>query len=135
MAKFNIKKLDLKTTAVRAVGVSGGAYAAIKANKIGAIAKLQPWIRGLIKVGSGALISAVAPQLVKQKTMAAGLAGVGDGIIAIGAIECASKFDTSLPAISGGDVMGQIYFDESYTRPMTGTDVMGATDGSTVINM
>jgi hypothetical protein len=128
MAKFSIKKLDLKTTAVRAAGVSGGAYAAIKANKIEAIKSMEPWKRGLIKIAAGALISAVAPQVVKDKTMQTGLAGLGDGIVAIGAIEAGSKFDTSLPVLAGNDVMGAINFDESYNSPLSGTsDVLGTT--------
>ncbi len=139
MAKFNIKKLNLPGLAISTLGNVGGGYAAIKANKIAKIKEMVPWKRGLIKLGVGAVVKAFAPQYVKDKNILGGVEGFGEGLCTIGGLEIASKFDTSIPAIEGnGDVLGQVYFDERYTSPMSGTDVMGATDqgsGGVVVNL
>jgi len=139
--KFNIKKLDIKGIAVNTVGNFGGGYAAIKANKIQKIKDMQPWVRGLIKLSIGALLPPVLTPYVKDKTLQSGLEGFGAGMRTIGGLEIASKFDTSIPAIEGGsDVMGNVMFDEEYTRSgVSGSDdVLGGTqrtNSGTVINM
>lgn len=148
-----MKKIDIKGIAIKAASVGAGGYAAVKVNKVEALAKMKPAMRGALKMAIGALL----PTLMKGKKMDM-LAGVGDGFIAIGAVECAAAFDDTMPSLldaettqklaaaeaaSGGAVkgiptlgsVGQVIYDEDYSNltnvgavPTMGGSVMGSTD-------
>lgn len=139
--KFNLKNLNLGGILSKNIGGAGGAYAAIKANKISALATMLPWKRGLIKMGVGVLVPILYDQLAgkgkKDDLLKSGIEGLGVGMFSIGGIEVGSKFDTSLPVIAGTDpVMGNVLFDESYTNSVSGTGrTMGGVDRASVVNM
>ncbi len=118
-----MKKINLKGAALKVAGTGAGAYAAIKLNKISFVANLSPVIRGVAKIGIGALL----PGLLKQKP--GSIADhAGNGMIAIGALELASKFDTSI-SISGFPTVGKIYYDEAYQSGLNNS-TMGSADDS-----
>lgn len=140
--KFDIKKIDLQGKAVKVVGIGGGVYGAVKANKIPWMAKQTTLTRGIIKAAAGAFLPDVLGMLMKGKggkkgdliTQVAGHAG--DGVIAVGTLEIAKSFDDTLPAIGELDTMGatgSVVFDEAYTSGVGNADVMGNTDGDEVV--
>ena len=124
MAKF-----DLKGIAMKAAGAGAGAYAAVKLNKVAFVAKQKPAIRGLIKVALGAFL----PKLAKGK--AGGIMdNVGNGLMAVGALEAAGQFDASLPQLAGiGEfpTLGEsntIVFDENYGTMSGVENTIGSDD-------
>lgn len=129
-----MKKIDVKGIAIKSAGIGAGAYASVKLNKVGFIAKQKPALRGAIKMALGAFL----PTFLAKGKKADIISNVGDGMIAGGAIELATAFDknlatdlsTSVAGVGDLSTMGQVVFDESYTSGVGATnDVMGATDG------
>jgi hypothetical protein len=123
-----MKKINVKDLAIKAAGVGAGAYAAQKLNSIQFVKDQKPALRGAVKMAIGALL----PAFLAKGKKAAIIEGVGNGMIAVGALEVASAFDDKMPSLAGigagNDVLGAIRFDESYTRPVSGpSDVMGGT--------
>lgn len=134
-----MKKIDVKGVAIKAAGIGAGAYASVKLNKIGFIAKQKPALRGAIKIAIGAFL----PGFIAKGKKAAIIGNVGDGMIAGGAIELATAFDKdlandlteSVAGIGNMQTMGQVIFDESYTSGVGGrNDVMGSTDDAVYID-
>jgi hypothetical protein len=85
MSKINIQKIIVRTGAV-AAGAAGG----VLLNKL--VPDMNPLFRGGLKI----LVGAGAPALMGGKNEA--IAGLGDGLVAAGAIDLLSKF-----GISGAD--------------------------------
>jgi hypothetical protein len=116
----NMKKLNIKGIGLKVAGTGAGAYAAVKLDKISFVANLSPMVRGLIKVAIGALL----PSIAKQKPGSI-LEHVGTGMIAVGALQLATKFDSTIALAGIGDAelptLGQVYYDEAYTN-VAGTD-------------
>lgn len=85
MSKINIQKIIVRTGAV-AAGAAGG----VLLNKV--VPDMNPLIRGGLKI----LVGAGVPAFMGGKNEA--ITGLGDGLVAAGAIDLMSKF-----GISGAD--------------------------------
>lgn len=120
-----MKKINIKAAGLKVAGTGAGAYAAIKLNKIGFIGNLSPLMKGLAKIAVGALL----PVLTKQKPGSI-VEHAGNGMIAIGALEAASKFDTSISVAGLGELpsLGQVYYDEAYTAGVGASATLGKDD-------
>ncbi|MEO5681453.1 MAG: hypothetical protein ABIQ88_02365 [Chitinophagaceae bacterium] len=120
-----MKKIDIKGIALKVGGIGAGAYAAVKIDKIAFVGNLSPMVRGIGKVALGALL----PVIAKQKPGSI-LEHVGNGLISIGALQLASKFDTSISIAGLGELpsLGQVYYDEAYTAGVGASSTLGSDD-------
>lgn len=95
-----MKKIDLKGAVIKVAATGGGAVAAASLNKVDFVQQQQPLIRGAIKVALGAF----GPQFLgKSGKMGNIINALGDGMIAVGAIELAnaSIFKDKPVSVSG----------------------------------
>jgi hypothetical protein len=98
-----MKKVNISASLTKAAAVGAGAVGGAYLNKIKFVGDLGAPIRGAVKIGIGAI---VLPMLGKGKS-AAMINDVGNGMIAVGAIELANAtlFKSSPIALSGMDTL------------------------------
>ncbi len=92
-----MKKFDFKRIGLRIAGVTAGAAAGTLANK--PLVNMNPKLRGVIKIGIGAILPELAPKGDFLKD-------VGAGIIATGAVDLLGAFAPAL--VSGLDGIGEV---------------------------
>lgn len=93
-AKINIKG-GLMNKATIGVGAIAGAYV----DKISFVSTLSPMVKGLAKI----VVGAIGPQMLGKGKSAALITGMGDGFIAVGALQFANAtlFKANPVTISG----------------------------------
>ena len=94
-----MKKINVKGAVMKSAAVGGGAVAAAMLNKVPAIQKLTPLVRGAVKIAIGALVPSFLSKGKKGELME----NVGAGMIAVGSLELANAtaFKTSPVSVSG----------------------------------
>ena len=98
-----MKKFDIKGMAIKAATTGAGAVAGGMLNKIGFVANQKPLIRGLIKIVAGSVLPAVLAKGKKSEMFS----NIGNGMVAVGALEVANGFlpDGSKVSLSGVPTM------------------------------
>lgn len=87
------KKFDLTKAVTNVAGLAGGAVASRFVGTLPVIKNLDPVIQGIAKIGIGIGLPILAPKMEI-------LQSVGNGMIAIGGVELASKFIPQLAGVS-----------------------------------
>lgn len=90
------KKFNIKAAGLRTVGVAGGAVVGTVIDK--PLAKVNPKVRGIGKIVLGAVLPSFVPKMPIMQH-------VGDGLIAVGAVDLAKEFVPSLEGIGEKDYM------------------------------
>lgn len=125
-----MKKVNIKASVTRAAGVAAGAVGGAYLNKVAFVGNLSAPIRGGIKIALGAI---ALPMIAKGKAGAM-VENVGDGLIAVGALELANGtiFKNNPVALSGmdslptlGSGIKRVYVDDARVSGADGLPTLG----------